>query len=183
MLVLLTTWLVFTAGCAATTQLTDEPTRNATLSGASLIDDASPVTTRAFWDRSSNWEDPRPRNATITSRTRTYDDGRGTDAVVVYTTPKKPYVKADRPRSMSPPQRARLATAAADVPAVGANSRPVATASLLGQRVTVHALSGPAAPGAAAVASVATSDAVIIVVVFGTTDIETVRRVLTAVQV
>ena len=174
--------LVLTAGCGATAQPTDEPVRNATLSGHEPTADASPVETRAFWDRTSNWEDPRTRNATITSRTRTYHDVRGADAVVVYTTPKKPYVQADRPRSMSPAELAALATRSADVPAVGTDTRSAGTAPLLDRTVTVHALSGAdgaaPAPTPARVATTATSDAVVVVVVVGDADPQTVERVL-----
>ena len=59
--------LVLTAGCGTTAQPTDEPVRNATLSGDEPTADASPVAIRAFWDRTSNWEDPDVRNVTVTS--------------------------------------------------------------------------------------------------------------------
>ncbi len=170
--------LVLAAGCGATAQPTDEPVRNATLSGHDPAADASPVETRAFWDRTSNWEDPRTRNATITSRTRTYHDVHGADAVVVYTTPKKPYVRADRPRSMSPAGLAALATRSADVPPVGTDSRPAGTASLLGGNVTVHALSGAGGADPGRVASTTTNDAVVVVVVIGDADPQTVERVV-----
>lgn len=170
--------LVLAAGCGASAQPTDEPVRNATLSGHEPMADASPVETRAFWDRTSNWEDPRTRNATITSRTRTYNDVGGADAVVVYTTPKKPYVRADRPRSMSPAELAALATRSTDVPEVGTDSRPADTASLLGRNVTVHALSSAGGADPAHVASTTTNDAVVVVVVTGDVGPRTVERVL-----
>ena len=170
--------LVLAAGCGASAQPTDEPVRNATLSGHEPTADASPVETRAFWDRTSNWEDPRTRNATITSRTRTYHDVGGADAVIVYTTPKKPYVRADRPRSMSPAELAALATRSADVPEVGTDSRPAGPASLLGRNVTVHALSGAGGPAPGHVASTTTTDAVVVVVVIGDVEKRTVERVL-----
>ena len=170
--------LVLTAGCGATVQPTDQPVRNATLSENEPAADASPVETRAFWDRTSNWEDPRVRNVTVTSRTRTYRDAGGADAVIVYTTPKKPYVKADRPRSMSPVELATLATRSTDIPWTGTDSRPAHTASLLDRNVTVHALTDTGGTATGHVASVATGDAVVVVVVVGDADTQTVDRVL-----
>ena len=170
--------LVLTAGCGTTAQPTDEPVRNATLSGDEPTADASPVEIRAFWDRTSNWEDPDVRNVTVTSRARTYHGVTGADAVVVYTTPKKPYVRADRPRSMSPPELAALATRSADVSPTGTDSRPAHAASLLDRNVTVHTLTDADGTATGHVASVATSDAVIVVVVAGDADSRTVGRIL-----
>lgn len=172
--------LVLTAGCGTTAQETDEPVRNATLSvsGYDPIADASPVETRAFWDRTSNWEDPDVRNVTVTSRTRTYHNLSGADTVVVYTTPKRPYVQADRPRSMSPVELAALATRPVDVDPAGTDSRPGHTASLLDRNVTVHTLTDVDGITTGYVASVATSDAVVVVVVDGDADSRTVDRVL-----
>jgi len=172
--------LVLTAGCGTTAQLTDEPARNATLSlsGYERTADAAPVETRAFWDRSSTWEDPRVRNVTVTSRTHTYRNVTGADAVVVYTTPKKPYVKADRPRSMSPVELAGLATRSVDTPPLGTDSREAYPASLLDTNVTVRALTGADGTPTGHVAHATTSDAVIVVVVVGDADRRTVGRVL-----
>lgn len=172
--------LILTAGCGTTAELTDEPVRNATLSvsGYEQTADASPVETRAFWDRRSNWEDPDVRNLTVTSRTRTYHNLSGADTVVVYTTPKRPYVEADRPRSMSPVELAALATQAVETSLVGNDSQPGHTASLLDRNVTVHALTDTDGATTGHVASVATSDAVVVVVVVGDTDGRTVDRVL-----
>jgi hypothetical protein len=175
--------LVLTAGCGTTAELTDTPSGNASLSvaGYEPIADTSPVETRAFWDRSSTWEDPRVRNVTVTSRTRTYHNASGADTVVVYTTPKKPYVKADRPRSMSPAELAALATRSVDLPALGPDSRPTRDASLLDRNVTVHTLSTSDGTPTGHVASVATSDAVVVVVVLGDVDAGTLERVLAGV--
>jgi hypothetical protein len=172
--------ILLTAGCGATAEPTDEPQRNATLSlsGYDPAANASPVTERAFWDRSSTWEDPRVRNVTVTSRTHTYRNLSGADAVVVYTTPKKPYVQADRPRSMTPGELAALATRSVDTPRLGTDSRPAGSASLLDQNVTVQALSDAGAPTTGHVAHITTSDAVVIVVVVGDADDRTIERVL-----
>lgn len=170
--------VVLTAGCGTTAYPTDEPEQNATLSGYDPASDVSPVETRAFWDRSSNWEDPDVRNATVTSRAYTYRDLGGPDAAVVYTTPKKPYVESDRPRSMSPVELAALATRSADTPLPGTDTRQVFSGRLLDREVPVRALTdGDGAP-AGYVTHVATSDAVVIVVVVGDADRRTVTRVL-----
>lgn len=171
--------LVVTAGCGTTAQLTDEPRRNATLSsGYGSTANVSPVETRAFWDRSSTWEDPRVRNVTVTSRTNAYRNLSGADAAVVYTTPKKPYVKADRPRSMSPAELADLATRSVDVAPVGSESRRAYPASLLDGNVTVQALVDADGTTTGYVAHATTSDAVVVVVVVGDADRATVERVL-----
>jgi len=172
--------LVLTAGCGTTAELTDEPGLNATLSasGYERTADESPVETRAFWDRTSNWEDPDVRNLTVTSRTRAYHNLSGADTVVVYTTPKRPYVEADRPRSMSPVELAALATRPVEIGPVGTDSRPSHTASLLDRNVTVHALTDTDGTTTEHVASVATGDAVVVVVVVGDADRRTVDRAL-----
>ena len=170
--------VVLTAGCGTTAYPTDEPVRNATLSGSEPAAGASPVETRAFWDRSSNWEDPRVRNATVTSRTHVYRNVSGADGVVVYTTPKKPYVKADRPRSMSPVELAALATRSVETPSPGTDSRQVFTGTLLDREVPVRALTDGDGPTTGYVAHVANSDAVVVVVVTGDADRRTVERVL-----
>ena len=172
--------ILLTAGCGTTAELTDEPRRNATLSGYDPAANTSPVAERAFWDRSSTWEDPRVRNVTVTSRTYTYRNRSGADAVVVYTTPKKPYVQADRPRSMSPVELAALATRSVDSPPLVTDSRPAASASLLDRNVTVQALSD-AGDTTGYVAHATTSDAVVIVVVSGDADDRTIERVLDSV--
>jgi hypothetical protein len=172
--------IVLTAGCGTTAHPTDEPRRNATLSlsGYEPASDASPVETRAFWDRSSNWEDPRVRNATITSRTYTYRNLSGTETVVVYTTPKKPYVKSDRPRSMSPVELVDLATRSVDTPSLGTDTRNASSGTLLDREVPVRALTDGDGPTTGYVAHGVTSDAVVIVVVTGDADRRTVGRVL-----
>lgn len=172
--------LVLTAGCGTTAHQTDAPVQNATLSvsGYERTADASPVETRAFWDRTSNWEDPGVRNVTVTSRTRTYHNLSGAGTVVVYTTPKKPYVEADRPRSMSPVELAVLATRPVAVDPAGTDSRPGHTASLLDRSVTVHELTDTDGTTTGHVASVATSDAVVVVVIGADADDRTVDHVL-----
>ena len=169
--------MLLTAGCGTTAELTDEPRRNATLPGQEPTANASPVAERAFWDRSSTWEDPRVRNVTVTSRTYTYRNLSGADTVVVYTTPKKPYVQADRPRSMSPAELAALATRSVESPPPGTDSRPTGAAPLLDRNVTVQALSDAEGP-TSYVAHATTSDAVVIVVVSGDADDRTIERVL-----
>jgi hypothetical protein len=170
--------LVLTAGCGTTVTPTDEPERNATLSGYEPTATVSPVETRAFWDRSSNWEDPDVRNATITSRTHVYRNLSGADAAVVYTTPTKPYVQSDRPRSMSAVELADLATRAVAIPQLGTDSRRAYSGSLLDREVTVRALADSDGTATGYVAHVATGDAVVVVVVVGDVDRSTVGRVL-----
>ncbi|GGJ02509.1 hypothetical protein GCM10008995_10370 [Halobellus salinus] len=172
--------VVLTAGCGTTAYPTDNPEQNATLPGYDPGSDVSPVETRAFWDRSSNWEDPDVRNATVTSRAYAYPTLRGTDAAVVYTTPKKPYVESDRPRSMSPVELAALATRSVDTPLPGTDSRRVFSGTLLDREVPVQALTDGNGTTTGYVAHVATSDAVVVVVVVvaGGADRRTVTRVL-----
>ena len=171
--------VVLTAGCGTTAYPTHEPEQNATLSGYDPGSGASPVETRAFWDRSSNWEDPDVRNATVTSRAYTYRNVSGGEAVV-YTTPKRPYVESDRPRSMSPVELAALATRSVDTPSPGTDSRQVFTGTLLDREAPVRAVTDGDGPTTGYVAHVVTSDAVVVVVVVvtGDADRRTVERVL-----
>lgn len=172
--------IALTAGCSVTAQPTDEPRRNATLSLPSYeqVDEAAPVETRAFWDRSENWEDPGYRNVTVTSRARAYRNLSGTDTVVVYTTPKKRYAESDRVRSLSAPDLTDLATRSVDVPPLGDNSGPTDRGSLLDENVTVRTITDPGGNATGYVTRVARDDAVVVVVVAGEVDGPTVQRVL-----
>lgn len=175
--------LVLVAGCSAGAPPTDEPTRNATLSlsGYERTADASPVDTRLFWDRTSNWEDPENRSVNVTSRVRTYRNLSGADTVVVYTTPEKPYVGADRIRPMSAAERARMATRSAEFPRFGNDTDRTYTASVLDRERTVQVLADPEGAATTHVTHVSRRDAVVVVVIDGA-DRSTVERVLGSVS-
>ena len=172
--------IALTAGCGTTAQLTDTSTRNATLplSAYERTAEASPVDTRLFWDRSENWEDPGNRNVTVTSRAYAYRNASGADAVVVYTTPKKPYAGDDKVRSMSPAALAELATGSVRTPPLGTDSDPAYRAALLERTVTVHELTRADGDGTAHVASTSRDDAYVVVVVTGGAERSTVERIL-----
>ena len=178
------TWLVvivaLAAGCSATAQVTDEPTRNATLSlpGYEQTDGVSSVETRVFWDRSKTWENPGNRSVRVTSHTYTYRNSSGTDSVVVYTTPKKRYVGSDRLRSLPASDLADLATRSADVRPPGNDSGPSYRTSLLGTDVTVQTITHDVNDTTDYVAHAARDDAIVVVVVIGEADQSTVERVL-----
>jgi hypothetical protein len=177
-------WLVvaiaLTAGCGATAQLTDEPTRNATLSlpAYEQTDGVSSTETRVFWDRSKTWENPGNRSVRVTSQTYTYRNSSGTDTVVVYTTPRKRYVGSDQLRSLPAPDLADLVTRSADVRPPGNDSGPSYRSSLLDEGVTVQTITHDPNDTTGHVAHATRDDAIVVVVVVGEADRSTVERVL-----
>jgi hypothetical protein len=177
--------IVLTAGCSTSALPAEQPVRNATLSLSDYerTGAASPVETRTFWDRSKSWEDPGNRTATITSRANAYRNTSGAEAVVVYTTPTKRYVGADRIRSLSAPDMARLATGATEAPTapLGNDTGRSYRGSLLGEEVTVRTVIDDTGTTTGHVAHVVRDDVIVIVVVGGEADRATVERVLDAV--
>lgn len=181
-------WLVvaiaLTAGCSASVQSAEKPTRNATLSLPEYehTGGASSVETRVFWDRSKSWEDPGNRSAPVTSRTYTYRNSSGTDTVVVYTTPNKRYVGPDRVRSLPAPDLADLATRSVEVRPSGTISGSSYRTTLLGTEATVRTVTHAEHNTTDYVAQGTRDDAIVVVVVVGGADRATVERVLDGVS-
>ena len=159
---------------------TDTSTRNATLSLSNYeqVEAVSPVETRRFWDRSSNWEDPHEQNITVASRAYAYRTTDGNATAVVYTTPKHPYASPDRIRSYAAPALAELATRSISVRSLGNESGPSYRASLLDATVTVRTVVDGAGTTTAHVARVTDDGRIVVVVVTGSVDSDTVERVL-----
>ncbi len=172
--------LLLTAGCSATAQPPDAPTRNATLSlsGYEQAGGASSIERRTFWDRSKSWEDPGNRTARVASRSYTYRNRSGADSVVVYTIPTKRYVGFDRVRTLSAPALADRVTQSAEVPPLGNDTGPTYRASLLDENVTVRTVVDAGGNITGHVARVVRDDVTVVVVLMGDADRRTVRRVL-----
>lgn len=170
--------IVALAGCGATAQV-DAPARNATLSVPNYerMGAVSSVETRVFWDRSKSWEDPGNRTGQVASRTDAYRNASGADTVVIYTTPKKPYVGDDRILSLSALETAALATESVGVEIRGSAEGSSYRASLLETEVMVRTLTDPEGTTTEHVVRVARRGVVVVVVVSGA-DRSTVERVL-----
>ncbi len=172
--------IILTAGCGATAQSSERPSKNATLSlpDYNATEEASSDEMRVFWDRSKSWEDPGNRSAMIASHTHAYHNPNNTHPVAVYTIPKKKYVGSHSVRSLSAPALAGLATESVDVRLPGNESGPTYSASLLDKSVTVRTVTGAGENATGHVTQVIRDDVIVVVAVAGGADRATVRRVL-----
>ena len=172
--------IALTAGCSATAQSAETPSRNRTLSlpNYEYAGSASSEENRVFWDRSKSWEDPGNRSARIVSYTHTYRNLNDTDTVAVYTIPRKKYVGSDSVRSLSAPELADLATGLVDVRLPGNESGPTYRASLLDRDVTVRTITDAGGNATGHVTRVIRDDVIVAVAVAGEANRTTVERVL-----
>jgi hypothetical protein len=176
--------IALAAGCSATAQSAETPSKNATLSLSNYEHEgaASSDEVRSFWDRSKSWEDPGNRSARITSHTHTYRSLNDTNTVAVYTIPRKKYVGSDSVRSLSAPELADLITGSVDMSLPGNESGPTYRASLLDKDVTVRTVTDAGGNATGHVARVPRDDVIVAVRVAGGADRTTVRRVLDSVS-
>jgi hypothetical protein len=172
--------IALVAGCSATAQSPETPSRNGTLSLPNYehAGSASSEENRVFWDRSKSWEDPGNRSAMIASHTHTYRNLNDTDTVAIYTIPRKKYVGSDSVRSLSAPELGDLITGSVDVGLPGSESGPTYRASLLDRDVTVWTVTDAGGNATGHVTRVTRDNVIVAVAVAGGANRTTVERVL-----